>query len=815
MQADWELSQSLTADGTGIRCVAVLPPRVNQQVNTDNNNNSSSSNSNNTDSPERYRLVTGNQGGGLCEFSVPSGDIRAIPFQHDHSVTALLPGRIDGIYITACKDGVVRVLNSETHQITASFRGHEKAVTSLAWCDPKERWLVSGSWDGTAKIWNVENSALVATLPNHENSVCVTGLDYNNGGGEEDSLIIATGSAGMAQGGSIAGHSTRLWRVHVGTGETELLYTVANDHDGPIRDIASYLDNTNDNDSQSKGQSPAVLLATCSNDGSVKIRNSSTGTSMSTLVFVNAEHPPMLLSVTAGDSYIAASAEDGHVVVWQTPGADGALEPQILRHAECVWNVTALPDGDLATCSQDGTLRIFTRSTERVASNEQREAFAVNTEMAVAATRNGPSPNEVAKLHPWERNDEKRGTSEGQIHLFNKNNGTAIAAQWSSISQTWIEVGEVTGKADEGTIDGVQYDHIFPIEVDQTGGGVASLQIGYNNGENPFSAAQRFIDAHMLPQHHLSEIADYISQRAGKQSAVLGPSQQSAAHSTPAAFTGSPIASYEFLPPKAYKAFELTDKVAASTLDKMKIKIEEFGCADTAPISTLMTTLAVSNRYHATTVSSDELSALSELLKNSSATHSFPALDLARLTVLHPDAASSNRSVYWNHVLQRAIDLCNTSDSLEGPAVTAVPMLSLRLFCNAFKGGPGSLEAVVSHLDLILDCIEKHVKSSNKNTRLSIATLLHNVCLYLNREKAGDKFAHKIIPMVNDIVSSKAYESEGIFRALVALGTLVMISPMAKDAANALFLASKVEPAASPHGEQAKAVAKEIYSLLA
>jgi hypothetical protein len=182
---------------------------------------------------------------------------------------------------------------------------------------------------------------------------------------------------------------------------------------------------------------------------------------------------------------------------------------------------------------------------------------------------------------------------------------------------------------------------------------------------------------------------------------------------------------------------------------------------------------------------------------------------------LHPDATSIARFGYWDNVIQQALTLCKNQAALEGPAVVAIPMLSLRLFANAFKGGPGSAQAVAKHSDDILACTEAHVKSSNKNIRLSVATVLHNACFYVhsNTQTTGSA-AHRILPMLNDIITSKSYESEGIMRALVALGTLVMASKPVKDAAKTLFLASKVELAASPHGANVKNAAKEVYAVL-
>ena len=48
MQVDWELSKTFVSDSQGIRAVCVLPP---SDPNVDS-----------------YRIVTGNQGGGLCEL---------------------------------------------------------------------------------------------------------------------------------------------------------------------------------------------------------------------------------------------------------------------------------------------------------------------------------------------------------------------------------------------------------------------------------------------------------------------------------------------------------------------------------------------------------------------------------------------------------------------------------------------------------------------------------------------------------------------------------------------------------------------------
>jgi phospholipase A-2-activating protein len=749
MNIDWDLSQAVTIDEP-VRCACELDERC---------------------------LVLGTHGGSMYEITlkeIPQGEVQLVPlaYRHDHDVTALLS--MGDYYISGCKDSQIRIFEKATHSLVKSLQGHEKAVTSLDRCGQNH--FVSGSWDGTAKVWNISTGALVATLEGHENTVCVCGLDDSDS--SADVIKVATGSAGIAQSNTITNHAVRIWSIHTVTGQIQMLHKVANDHEGPIRNLCLTTDRQ---------------LASCSNDGTVKLRSVETGECLQTLT-VPLQDVPMLLSVTTTSlDIVVTAAEDGHVVVFSP------TTPQLLRHAASVWQVLSLSNGDIATCCQDGGLRIWTQSQDRMAPEAVRQAFAQGVAAMLQSHQRGPTPEEVQKLPRWELNGLQQGKSEGQVQLFQRE-GIAIAAQWSMTSQCWIEVGQVVGQpnsSESGVLDGVQYDHVLPIEVDQSGGSVAKLSIGYNVGENPFVAAQRFIDAHMLPQYHLNEIADYIQKRVGQAAPTIGATPSTAT-------TGQPIVAYQHLPAPSYKVFDLGKTTDFSKImDKIR-QVQRLRDDQLALLQDLCDTLATINRYHASQVTAEvyDVTMIEFMLIQWPPSDAFPALDLARLAVLHPYAA---KSWNWSKIIALAFQQCERDDGSK----VAVPLLTLRLLCNALSTVPDEVD-----LEKALQLSSDYVDSSNKHVRLAVATLLMNTSLYLHMTLSAPDVSSQVVAQVSSILTSKVYEGEAVMRALLALGTLLLARTTAKGAAQSFYLGGMVEMAASPHGEKAKAIAKEVYVLL-
>ena len=228
---------------------------------------------------------------------------------------------------------------------------------------------------------------------------------------------------------------------------------------------------------------------------------------------------PFLMDVTVlshSPLSFVSIGEDASCIVWSNGNA-----LQSIPHPCSLWCVTALPNGDFLTGGHDGIVRIFSQDSSRT-SSELSLAHQLNFESEVAEAlrrkKSGPSEEDLAKAPKWELASSKPGTSEGQVGVFNKS-GRLIAAQWSSASSIWVEMGEVVGAPDgkKEEVFGVPYDIVLPCEMEVPSGGVQTLKIGYNNGENPFLAASRFIEQNNLNQSFVNEVADWIIQRTGQQ----------------------------------------------------------------------------------------------------------------------------------------------------------------------------------------------------------------------------------------------------------------------------------------------------------
>ena len=676
---------------------------------------------------------------------------------HDHWITAItsLPKGKSNLYsqgciITGCMDSHIRVYDCDGNLIH-KLEGHSKGVISFSWSS--SGYLISGSWDGTAKIWNIEDGSCLNTLGPHENGVHVLGLSHN---------LIATTSTGEAINNRPANFKLRIWNLETGT---EVQSSIS-DHEGPIRSIAAVpiLDG----------------YATSSNDGSIVLR-AADGHRLDSMFhpFQEDGMAPFILDCAAlylnQGMGLVSCGEDGSVIVW-----NGSEMLQSIPHPCCVWCVVALPntDGDFITGGNDGIIRVFSKDPSKVntmQSIQLNDQFELSVVEAVAKRKSGPSSEEIAKATKWDDRFDVKGKSDAQVMVFNKS-GSLIAAQWSAPSQCWIEVGEVTGTGDSGEVLGVHYDHVMPVEI-ETPGGVASLSLGYNNGESAFDAAQRFIDQNSLNPGYLRQIAEWIQQKAGKQEPTLDMSD-------PSASISQAKPTYKHIPIKVYnvndaipnglksqlltKIGQLNDQLEES--DSNKLTANEI-----ANIESLVDILCDTSHYHSANVQGHLLNGIVKMV-NWSAANAFPGYDLARLVAVHPAGSKRlSESSGLSTIIIKAKTLLQAGTAT--PSSTA--LTSLRFYGNSFKHDELRSKFTTNENILsLIECATFQAVSDNKLVRAAVATLLLNIAFCCHKQLIDNNIsidvATRLLSVSILMLSKEKDNSDVIYKLCLVIGTLAL-----------------------------------------
>ena len=148
---------------------------------------------------------------------------------HDSFVLNVHPNTQNNGFYTASKDRKIMHVDSGGNPAKL-FEGHENSVNSLSQSVPEE--LVSGSWDGTARIWDTNTGKCISVLEGHQHAVAV--LSLPNG-------IVITGSQDK---------SIRLWF------KGEQQKEIKDAHEDIIRQFTEV---------------PGIGFASCSNDETVKL----------------------------------------------------------------------------------------------------------------------------------------------------------------------------------------------------------------------------------------------------------------------------------------------------------------------------------------------------------------------------------------------------------------------------------------------------------------------------------------------------------------------------------------------------------------
>jgi WD40 repeat protein len=146
----------------------------------------------------------------------PSGKIYAMALSPDERWLAVGGFMAPGFGIRDDEVGDIRLYNFPTGELVTLLKGHNDVVFSLAFT-PDSRYLVSGSGDFNAIIWDINQQQRLHTLKGHTNHIYAVAFS-------PDTKRVVTGSDD---------HSLRLWRVASG----ELIAKLQG-HSDKVRSVA-------------------------------------------------------------------------------------------------------------------------------------------------------------------------------------------------------------------------------------------------------------------------------------------------------------------------------------------------------------------------------------------------------------------------------------------------------------------------------------------------------------------------------------------------------------------------------------------------
>lgn len=664
--------------------------------------------------------------------------------------------------------------------------GHTSFVGPLAWIPPNEKFpeggIVSGGMDTLVMVWDLKSGERVQTLKGHEMQVTGVALDdadivsssldctlkrWRNGKVVESwqahssavQAVVRLQSGELVTGSSDA--TLKLWK-----GNT-CLHTFAG-HTDTVRGLAVMSD---------------LGILSASHDGSVRLW-ALTGEVLMEMV----GHTSIVYSVDSHTSGLVVSgSEDCSAKIWK----DGICV-QSIEHPGCVWDAKFLDNGDIVTACSDGLVRIWTAHADRMADPIERESYSSQIyNYKISRKRVGG-----LKLEELPGLDSLKipGTSDGQTKVIREGDN-GVAYSWNMREQKWDKIGEVVDGPEDSlkrpVLDGKEYDHVFDVDI---GDGQPIRKLPYNRSDDPYDTADKWLLREDLPLSFRQQIVDFILENTGQKtfsfdptfrdpytgSSAYVPAEVSSRHAVSAKPT------FKHIPKKGVLVFDVAqfdgilkkisefNNTLLSNEDQKKLTLTD---SETSRLVAIVKILKDTSFYHSSSFADVDIDLLLKLLNSWPLSMVFPVIDILRMIVLHPDGATKlvRRINGGNDALLEMIKKATSS-----PVIPANALTSLRTVTNLFKN-PCFHQWLHCHRSEILDAFSGCYTSTNKNVQLAYSTLILNFAVLLI-EKRDEEGQSQVLSAALEIAEGENLDADSKFRALVAIGSLMLEGAVKKIA---------------------------------
>lgn len=786
----------------------------------------------------------------------------------------------EGVIATASRDKTVVLWGPDSVEPKASLRGHDHFVNAVAFATPEK--LVTASSDETLRVWDVESAECLAVLQGHSGPVCAISVLPGDGGKIASASWDKTARVWDIRSGScdrvLRGHEAAVWSVcgfpdgrlvTVAADKTVRLWpagggesvTLAPVHSDVVRDVIP---------------GPKGGFITVANDSTMVYWGDSGGSFTEARRLADLHDGSYAYSVdgsetSPGSWLFVSGGEDNSVRVIEADLTSTiSIEcTQTVMHPGTVWDVSLCPGGDFVSGCSDGVARVFTRDPAAVAEADVLASFekAVSERQVNTKVIGGVDVNKLPEL---ESALSLPGRKDGENKIVKTSSGTAEVHMWSAAEGRWTKVGEVVDNpatGGGGSVNGKSYDFVFEVEI---GEGGKKEKLGYNRGENPYLAAQRFMDDNELSPEFLDQIAQFIEQQVpadALQARGTGPSDPltggaryvpggqrqadggtggdpltggsryvpggqgqggSSAASDPLTggsryVPGGSAPPPGKLPPPR-KLIPHQDGIilykSSDQLEKIQTKLSQFNtefATAGSPLAlnqseaevfggSLMPKLKV--RGEAVAILEDKDCAVLEKLLKWPTSHAFPVLDIGRLVISVPSGCAYFFGARNGAILE---DILN---HLSSPGATApVYIMACRFLCNMF-GSRVSGEKARSEAERILAAASAVFKSPNRRARETSASLFINYAVMMRDSNAPVADKATLIQATVALISGGEKDEDVLYRLMIAMGTIICDDVEAAKKGVEIGVAQAAADAA-PISARIQQIALEIATIIA
>lgn len=301
------------------------------------------------------------------------------------------------------QDGIIEVRKPTSTASDDAERlliGHANNVCALD-VSPKGAWIVSGGWDAQCRVWKVGKweTELLLKHDSDKSVLAVLAMDENT---------VIAGSADN----QIRIFDTR--RSNAGEVEPRATLTTPE----PVRALCKLPTGI-------KGHPSGADFASASNDGVIRLWKLN-GQQVGELIG-HESYVYSLTCLTTGE--IVSTGEDRTLRVWS-----GSECIQTITHpAISVWGVAVCPDsGDIVSGASDYIIRVFTRSSERVASTEVLAQFNESVKASAIPQQQLNTQINKERLDTPDWLKSHSGKKDGEVKMIREDDGSISAHQWSS-----------------------------------------------------------------------------------------------------------------------------------------------------------------------------------------------------------------------------------------------------------------------------------------------------------------------------------------------------------------------------------------------